>query len=128
MIKTQTNELQLRKPSKQKSKPVAAFSERIDLFLHAIQGLAKQMQKEMNRIRTVEASEETAREDLQDRRWKWNYQLRRVGSVEEFVVDGERALLDGGSEVPTRLRSVLVVEGRERIERRQEIRRVDPRF
>lgn len=51
-----------------------------------------------------------------------------MGSVEEFVVDGERALLDGGPEVATRLRSVLVVEGRERVERRQEIRRVDPRF
>lgn len=44
------------------------------------------------------------------------------------MVDGERALLDGGPEVATRLRSVLVVEGRERVERRQEIRRVDPRF
>jgi len=39
-----------------------------------------------------------------------------MGSVEEFAVDGERALLDGGSEVATRLRSVFVVEGRECVE------------
>lgn len=49
-------------------------------------------------------------------------------SVEEFVVDGERALLDGGSEVAASLRSVLIVECRESVERRQEIRRVDSRF
>jgi len=55
------------------------------------------MQKEMNRIRTAEASDETAREDLQDRRWNSNYQLRGVGSIEEFSVNGERTLLDGGS-------------------------------
>lgn len=51
-----------------------------------------------------------------------------MGSVEEFAVDGEGALLDGGSEVATRLRSVVIVEGRERVERRQEVWRIDPRF
>lgn len=48
-----------------------------------------------------------------------NYQLRGVGSIEELVIDGEAALLDGGSEVAASLRSILVVEGRERVQRRQ---------
>lgn len=48
---------------------------------------------------------------------KRNYQLNGVGSVEELMVDGESALLDGGSEVTARLRSVVIVEGRERVER-----------
>lgn len=68
-------------------------------------------------------------EDWRNRREaKRNYELRGLGSVEEFVVDGKRALLDGGSEVAASLRSVLVVERRERVERRQEIRRVNSRF
>jgi hypothetical protein len=37
--------------------------------------------------------------------------------VEEVAVDGERALLNGGLEVTTRLRGVLHVEGGERAQR-----------
>ena len=40
------------------------------------------------------------------------------------MIDGKTALLDGGSEVTTSLWGVFGVEGREGVERGQQIRRV----
>ena len=49
-----------------------------------------------------------------------------VGGPEEVEVDGERAHLDGGSEVAAGLSGVIEVEGGERGERGQQIRRLRP--
>lgn len=49
-----------------------------------------------------------------------------VGGFEEVEVDGERAVLDGGSEVAPRLRGVFKVESGESGERGEKIRRICP--
>jgi len=54
--------------------------------------------------------------------------LSGIRGLKELLIDGERTLLDGGSEVAARLRGIVGVEGGESRERREKLRRIDPRF
>lgn len=54
--------------------------------------------------------------------------LSGLGGEKEFEVDGERSLLDRGSEIPARLLGIVGVEGGEGVERSKQIWRVSSRF
>ena len=53
-------------------------------------------------------------------------ELSSLGSSEEIEVDLEGALLDGGSEIATRMRSVFGIESGESVERSHNFRAVRP--
>lgn len=60
------------------------------------------------------------------RRNQWKNLLGSIGGAKKVDVDGKRALLDGGSEVATILRSVIGVESGEGVERTENVRRIGP--
>lgn len=65
---------------------------------------------------------------LEKKKMMTNNLLSGFGGEKEFEIDGERSLLDGGSEIPARLQGVVGVEGGESVEGSKQIWRVRPRF
>lgn len=96
-----------------KKKPVTAFSERINLLFNLIQSL-ESLKKQ---ILLKQKERERNKERKEYKRERESYLLSGAWGLEEIEIDGECALFDGGSEVATRVWSVIFVESRKRFER-----------